>query len=286
MRILLPPSEVKNPGGRGLPLSRRQRRHPIEDSRQLVLQALDQLLAAGDPDAARALLMPDSIAAEALQANRRIRTAPTMPALDRYAGVVYDGLFLQPPSDAARAVANRELLIFSGLFGVLRGGDPVPPYRVPAKAALPGLGVLATFWRPRLEDVMPALLDRGLLLDLRSTDYAAMWQPAGHGSRAGALVSVRVLSPRPDGSLGVISFASKLAKGRLTTALLERRAAGQPVDSVDDIAAAWAVAGGSDLLERPTQAGLTLELITATAAGPAGSTGSARARGIARSRQA
>jgi hypothetical protein len=278
VRILLPPSESKNPGGRGLPLARRRRRQPIQDSRDLVLQALDRLLAdAGDLEAARSLLLPDSVAADALADNRRIRTSPTMAALDRYAGVVYDGLFLQPLSEAARAVADRELLIFSGLFGVLRGGDPAPAYRVPAKAALPGLGVLSTFWRPRLDALMPAFLDRGLLIDLRSSDYAAMWQPSGRGSRAGELVSVRVLSPRPDGSLGVISFASKLAKGRLTAALLERRAAGQPVQDVADISAAWAVAGGSDLVEHRTPRGPALELITATAAGPAGSTGSARA---------
>lgn len=273
MRILLPPSEAKNPGGRGLPLARRQ---PIEDSREQVLQGLERLLAgAGRLEVARALLLPDSVAEAALADNRRVRTAPTMPALDRYAGVVYDGLFLQPLSAAARTVANRELLIFSGLFGVLRGGDPVPAYRVPAKAALPGVGVLATFWRARLE-VMAPLLDRGLLIDLRSSDYAAMWQPAARGPLAGRLVNVRVLSPRPDGTLGVISFASKLAKGRLTAALLERRAAGQPVRTVEDISAAWAVAGGSDLIERRTPLGPLLELITATAAGPAGSTGSAR----------
>ena len=287
MRILLPPSEAKNPGGRGLPLARRRRRHPIDDSRDLVLQALAELLAGSD--AASSLLLPDSVAAEALADNRRVRTAPTMPALDRYAGIVYDGLFLQPLSAAARAVADRELVIFSGLFGVLRGGDPIPSYRVPAKACLPGLGVLSTFWRPRLAALMPALLDRGPLIDLRSSDYAAMWQPAGRDALAGRdipagrdalagrLVTVRVLSPRPDGTLGVISFASKLAKGRLAAALLERRAAGQPVQDVADIAAAWAAAGGSDLIERPAPHGTALELITATAAGPVGAAGSARA---------
>ena len=274
MRILLPPSEAKNLGGRGLPLARRRRRHPVDDHRDLVLQALAELLAG--PDAARALLLPDSVAAGAVEDNRRVLTAPTTPARDRYAGTVYDGLFLQPLSAGARAVADRELMIFSGLFGVLRGGDPIPVYRVPAKAWLPGLGVLSTFWRPRLAALMPALLDRGPLVDLRSGDYAAMWQPAGR-AQAGQLVSVRVLSPRPDGALGVVSFASKLAKGRLAAALLERRAAGQPVQDVADIAAAWAAAGGSDLTERPAPHGTALELVTATAAGPAGATGSARA---------
>jgi hypothetical protein len=278
VRILLPPSEAKNPGGRGLPLARRQRRQPIEDSREEVLQALEQLLAgAAEPDAARALLLPGSVADAALADNRRVRTAPTMPALDRYAGVVYDGLFLQPPSEAARTVAQREVLIFSGLFGVLRGGDPVPAYRVPAKACLPGVGVLATFWRPRLDTLLPGLLDRGPVIDLRSSDYAAMWQPGPRDPLASRVIGVRVLSPRPDGSLGVVSFASKLAKGRLTAALLERRAAGQPVETVADISAAWAVAGGSDLVEHRSRRGLALDLITPTAAGPAGSTGTARA---------
>jgi cytoplasmic iron level regulating protein YaaA (DUF328/UPF0246 family) len=275
VRILLPPSEVKNRGGRGLPLARRRRRQPIEDSRELVLQALAELLAG--PDAQRSLLLPDSVAADALADNARVRSAATMPALERYAGIVYDGLFLQPLSEAARAAADREVLIFSGLFGVLRAGEAIPPYRVPAKAWLPGLGVVATFWRPRLDALMPSLLDGGPVIDLRSGDYASMWQPARRSPQAESHISVRVLSPRPDGSLGVISFTSKLAKGRLAAALLERRAAGLPVETVADIAAAWEVAGGSGLTERRTALGTALELRTATAAGPAGSTGSARA---------
>ena len=277
MRILLPPSEAKNPGGRGLPLARRRRRQPIDESRQLAFDALAKLLSGPEP--ARSLLLPDSAAGPALEANRRVLTAPTMPALDRYAGVVYDGLFLSPLSTAARAVAGSALLIFSGLFGVLRGGEPIPNYRVPAKARLPGLGVAATFWRPRLDELRPALLGSGPLIDLRSGDYAGMWQPARRAPHADRLISVRVLSPRPDGGLGVISFPSKLAKGRLAAALLERRAAGAPVRGAADLAAAWAAAGGSDLIERNAPHGTALELILRSSAGPAGSTGSARAAG-------
>jgi uncharacterized protein len=53
------------------------------------------------------------------------------------------------------------------------------------------------------------------------------------------VLNVRVLSPAPRGGHAVISYNSKFAKGRLAAALIRRRAAGHPVDTADDVAAAW-----------------------------------------------
>jgi len=262
VRILLPPSEAKNPGGRGRALAGRSRRTPLDDVRDLVYARLADLL---DTDGApAALLLPLSSAGHALAANRSILRSATMPAIERYSGVVYHGLALSGLSEAARATAGREVLIFSGLFGVLRGNDPIPAYRVPAKASLPGIGVLATFWRRHLPDLIPPLLGkrrRGLVVDLRSSDYAAMWQPGRSPEPATRTVSVRVLSTKPDGTLGVISYNSKLAKGKLAAALLERRAAGGRVEDPADVAAAWASVGGKDVIPRTMGAGTTLDLI-------------------------
>lgn len=80
---------------------------------------------------------------------------------------------------------------------MLRGDEPVPLYRVPAKAALPGLGTAGSFWRHALLPVVPELLGSGLVVDLRSTDYASMWRPDAR--RAHRVVTVRVLSPAPRG---------------------------------------------------------------------------------------
>lgn len=262
MRILLPPSEAKNPGGRGRALAGRSRRTPLDDVRDLVYARLADLL---DTDGApAALLLPLSSAGHALAANRSILRSATMPAIERYSGVVYHGLAPGGLSEAARATAGREVLIFSGLFGVLRGNDPIPAYRVPAKASLPGIGILATFWRRHLPDLIPPLLGkrrRGLVVDLRSSDYAAMWQPGRSPEAATRTVSVRVLSTKPDGTLGVISYNSKLAKGKLAAALLERRAAGGRVEDSADVAAAWASVGGKDVIPRTMGAGTTLDLI-------------------------
>lgn len=249
----------------------RRRRSPFEDVRELVYARLAQLL---DTDrAATALLLPPTAAEDALVTNRRILRAATLPAIERYSGVVYEGLAQARLSEGARAAADREILIFSGLFGVLRGGDPIPAYRVPAKASLPGLGVLATFWRRQLGVLMPPLLGRSergqggeqgreqeLVIDLRSGDYAAMWQP-GRGAAPVRMLSVRVLSTRPGGTLGVISYNSKLAKGKLAAALLERRATGGPVEGPDDIARAWTSVGGKDAVTRVGAGGTGLDLL-------------------------
>jgi cytoplasmic iron level regulating protein YaaA (DUF328/UPF0246 family) len=258
VRILLPPSEAKNRGGRGTPITARTRSHPIDEIRRETLNALAALV--GSPSAAVALQLPPSVVGEALLDNARAATSRTRPAIDRYAGVVYDGLATDQLSGPARMLANRSLLIFSGLFGVVRGNEGVPVYRVPAKATLPGIGIAGTYWKPHLAALMPSLLDSGPIIDLRSSDYLSMWQPSHRDPAARRLVTVRILSRRPDGSLGVISYNSKLAKGKLAAALLERRAAGRPVASVGDVVDAWHAVGGSGAIER-TASGFGVDLV-------------------------
>jgi cytoplasmic iron level regulating protein YaaA (DUF328/UPF0246 family) len=259
VRILLPPSEAKTRGGRGTPITARARSHPIDEIRLQTLAALAALV--GSPAAAAALQLPPSIAAEALRDNARAATSPTLPAVDRYAGVVYDGLAPSQLSRSARTLANRSLLIFSGLFGVVRGNEGVPIYRVSAKAVLPELGIVGTYWKPHLTALLPALLDGGLIIDLRSTDYSTMWRPSRRDSVASRLVSIRILSRMPDGSAGVISYNSKLAKGKLAAALLERRAAGRRVATVGDVVDAWNAVGGCGAIERDAT-GIAIDLIS------------------------
>lgn len=244
MRVLLPPSEAKHAGGRGRPLSARPPHPALGPARERMLTALAGLLAGPRDEAARALLLPPAVAEAALRANAVVRDTGTLPALRRYAGTVYAGLDYAALDAAQRRVAARTLITFSGLFGVVGGTEAVPDYRVPAKAVLPQVGVAATAWRPVLEQTLPALLGRGLVVDLRSSDYAAMWRP--RGELAERTVRVRVLSPLPSGGTGVVSYPSKFAKGRLAAALVRRAATGDRVRTAEDVAATWLADGGVD----------------------------------------
>jgi hypothetical protein len=235
MQLLLPPSETKRGGGRGRPIARRDPHPVLGEAREQVLSALDSLL--GGPGAAAALLLPDAVRDAALRADALVASSPTLPALRRYAGVVYDGLAFDALDPAAQRLAGRSTYIFSGLFGVVRGDEPIPDYRVPAKAVLPGIGTCATYWRRILDPALPSVLGRGPIIDLRSSDYAAMWRPAR--TMTSRVITVRVLSPTPSGRLAVVSYASKLAKGRIAAALVRRAADGHHVRTAQDVADTW-----------------------------------------------
>ena len=271
MHILLPPSEAKRRGGRGKPLAARQPSELLARPRADVSKALAELLAAADrATIATALALPESAVDMAIDDNGRIATGPTVPALDRYAGIVYDGLGAAKLSPAARRLANKVVLVFSGLFGVVRGGEPIPSYRVPAKAVLPGLGVVGTYWRRQLAPAMADLVGSGVVIDLRSADYSAMWQPRAAASDEPSepgiqTIGVRLLSPKPDGSYGVISYPSKYHKGRLAAALLERVASGGSAESVDDVLQAWNDLGELDGCVRRVRGKVEVELRTRSA---------------------
>jgi cytoplasmic iron level regulating protein YaaA (DUF328/UPF0246 family) len=266
VRILLPPSESKTAGGRGVSLVARRRVGALDEPRGPVLTALAALISSAEPVAvARALCLPPAAVQHALAVNATVTTSPTLPALERYAGIVYDGLSFPDLTPAAQGLAARSVLVFSGLFGVVHGGDPVPDYRVPAKATLPGLGITGSYWRNRLQTVMPNLLGAGLIIDLRSTDYAGMWRPGPADPVADRLITVRVLSPKPDGTLGVISYPSKYHKGKLAAGLLEQVSAGRPFNTVEDVVACWLELGGKDAVVRTAGGRASVDLITASA---------------------
>jgi cytoplasmic iron level regulating protein YaaA (DUF328/UPF0246 family) len=199
---------------------------------------------------------------DALAVNAVVTTSRTRAALDRYAGVVYDGLAVAAMSPAQRRIANRSILIFSGLFGVLTGGEAIPNYRVPAATALLEQGTLGSFWRPLLPGIMSERLGRNdFVIDLRSTDYAAMWRPE-LSSAHNRVLSVRMLSPTPSGRLAVISYFSKHAKGRLANALIAREAEGHKIRSVDDVVRVWLDGHGADAHVINENGSVRVDLIT------------------------
>jgi uncharacterized protein len=207
--VLLPPSETKHPGGHGAPLDLAALTAPeLTPLREQLVDAVESL--STDVPAARAALGLSAKQDDEIARNAALRTSPTMPAIERYTGVLYDALDVRSLTRAQRRRADERLAVGSALFGVLRAGDAVPAYRLSAGSSLPGLPTLRSIWKPVLTDVLADLDD--LVVDLRSGAYAELAPVPG-------AVTVQVLSERPDGSRTVVSHFNKAHKGRLARLL-------------------------------------------------------------------
>jgi len=216
--ILLPPSEGKTAPRRGKPLDLGALSLPdLTPARERVLDALVSLCERDPARAATVLEVPKS-QLDLVALNARLRTAATARADQVYSGVLYDALSPATLSTAARRRAASRLLVTSSLFGLVGPADRIPAYRLSGDAVLPGTGSVAGVWRQALGPVVEESLGHGLLVDLRSSMYAAFWRPPTTLARR--VATVRVLH-EVAGKRQVVSHFNKATKGRIVRALLE-----------------------------------------------------------------
>ncbi len=214
MLVLLPPSEGKAPGGDGPPLDLAGLSRPgLTPVRERLVDALVHA-ARSDPEGLRRALGCTPGQAGEVERDAALRDSPTLPALQRYTGVVYDALGYATLTSPAKRRADASLLVVSALFGLVGPRDRVPAYRLSGGTSLPGVGALAALWRPVLEPELAAT--RGLVVDLRSGAYAAL-------ARVPAAVTVRVLR-ESGGRRTVVSHDNKHTKGRLARLLCQQGA--------------------------------------------------------------
>ena len=262
--ILLPPSEGKTGPRRGKPLQLDELGFPaLTPARELVLAALIGLCSDGhDP----ALPTQNSILTEQaartlgltvgqldlVGLNASLLSAPTARADRVYTGVLYDALDFGSLSTAARRRAASRVAVTSSLFGLVRPGDAIPAYRLSGDVSLPGLGPIASVWRGNLGPVVHEAVGDGLLVDLRSTMYAAFWRPD-----QARVATVRVLH-EVGGVRKVVSHFNKATKGRLVRALLEDGANPRTPAALADVLRdlGWKVEEGD-----PTRRGTQLDVV-------------------------
>ncbi|MFF5972373.1 peroxide stress protein YaaA [Streptomyces sp. NPDC012769] len=216
MLVLLPPSEGKASSGGGAPLKPESLSLPgLARARAAVLDELVELCVSDEEKAREVLGLSEGLRGEVAK-NAELRTAGARPAGEIYTGVLYDALGLATLDAAARERADESLLVFSGLWGAVRVGDRIPSYRCSMGVKLPGLGALGAHWRGAMASVMPEAAGEGLVLDLRSSAYAAAWKPKGEVAARTATVRVLHAPTRK-----VVSHFNKATKGRIVRSLLE-----------------------------------------------------------------
>ncbi|WP_066138972.1 YaaA family protein [Glutamicibacter mysorens] len=217
MLILLPPSEGKTAHAEGAPFEIEDLSFPeLSAERRLVLDALAEVSARED---AMDLLGVGASLANEVARNINLHTEPAAQAHDIYSGVLFEALDYASLDEAARRRADESVIVISALWGAVRFGDRIPPYRLSMSVKLEPLGKLATWWKKRLAPVLDEAAGSQLIVDARSSTYAAAYKPAN-----GNTVAVNVFQMR-NGTPKVVSHFAKHTRGEVARFLVE-----QPVD--------------------------------------------------------
>lgn len=117
----------------------------------------------------------ESIARENFERNARWENAEKIPAIFAFKGEVYRGLDAETLPESAWEYLQKNILILSGLYGVLRPFDAVSLYRLEMGTPLPvdGKKNLYEFWRETSTNYLTTILQPNEpILNLASAEYA------------------------------------------------------------------------------------------------------------------
>jgi uncharacterized protein len=210
MIFLLPPSESKQSGGAGSKLQLSF--SSLGKTRTSIRKTLIEL--SKDPKAGAIALKLGPKQLGELQVNLELAKPKTMPAIDRYTGVLYDALKLEGLSAAQRKSARQSVFIQSSLFGLIGAFDEIPNYRLSAGSKLPGIN-LRTEWGKAHEAVWESFKNQ-IVIDLRSKAYAQLapvpdWLDS---------YEVEVVSEDAKGVRKALNHFNKQAKGSFVRAAI------------------------------------------------------------------
>ncbi len=148
-----------------------------------------------------------------LSVNTALDSAPCAPASSLFTGVLYEAIEECAP-DAWSSAGAAHVSIFSGLFGVLSPSDAIPDHRLAMGVSLPGIGVLSTWWAPRLDEALSSEASERIIIDGRSGPYRAACKAPW------ARVWELRVEREADGKRSVISHDAKRWRGAITGLLL------------------------------------------------------------------
>ncbi|MCW4386670.1 peroxide stress protein YaaA [Salinibacterium sp. SYSU T00001] len=213
MLLILPPSESKRAGGEGAAIDLGRLSFPeLTPQRASVLAALEEL--AVDLDAMAAALKVGEGLRQEIERNRELVTSATLPALERFTGVLYDALDAATLGEGERAFAGRHIAIHSALFGLIGASDAIPAYRLSHDSRIPGVSLKRT-WARAIADTLERR--EGIILDLRSEAYAAL----GPAPRRPDSFFVRVVAEDGGGRRRALNHFNKKGKGEFVRAVIQ-----------------------------------------------------------------
>ncbi len=118
--ILIPPSEGKQPNGHSNPLKK------VEEPARSMVSKINEY----EGEWGKVLGVKDKALEKALDANKKILSSKTLPAIERYTGVVYNAIGYPSFSKESKNFFDQHVRIVSALWGLVKPTDLIPDYKL------------------------------------------------------------------------------------------------------------------------------------------------------------
>ena len=165
LKILFSPSEGKRSGGNATPKDI----FGALNARDEILKAYnDIVLSQNEEDIKRLFGFKKFSECQPYICN--VFDSPLMMAAERYQGVAYDYLKYSELDTAAQNYLQKNLIIFSNLYGPVLGGDPIANYKVKQGNSIGDIAP-EKFYKERFSYQLDLYLASDEILDLRAGYY-------------------------------------------------------------------------------------------------------------------
>lgn len=170
MIILFAPSEGKRSGGNASSLSSTSLIFTdLYEKRREVIKKYENVIHTGNYDELKELFgLKDE--KEFDRYKILFDTAPTMKAIERYDGVSYDYLAYHELSQPEQAYIDRNVILFSNLFGPIRASDNIPDYKLKQGSTIDSMAA-EKFYKKYFTDSLNKLIGDQEVIDLRAGFY-------------------------------------------------------------------------------------------------------------------
>jgi cytoplasmic iron level regulating protein YaaA (DUF328/UPF0246 family) len=175
MKILLAPAETKKEGGDCTPYTKKNFFfQEFDETRDLVVKHYEKLLQNNSLEELSKWFGLKKLD-EVKKYQESILQKPTMKAIERYTGVAFEALEYENLSETQQKYCDKNIILFSNLFGPLKADDLIPDYKFKQGAILPNIDVIKEY-----KKVIQMPLDHFIeneVIDLRAGFYDKFYKP-------------------------------------------------------------------------------------------------------------
>jgi cytoplasmic iron level regulating protein YaaA (DUF328/UPF0246 family) len=175
MKILLAPAETKLEGGeQALLCNTNFSFEPLYKNRLEVINHYEEFLSTNNKDELSKWFGLKNIK-EVEKYSQSILTKPTMKAIQRYTGVAFDALDYNSMDENIQNYIDENVILFSNLFGAIKGSDLIPNYKYKQGAKLPNIDI-EKYYKKHLKEILDDYLGDEVI-DIRAGYYDKYYKP-------------------------------------------------------------------------------------------------------------